>query len=151
MRKRIGWLHRYIAMAKNSANGRSRTSLIIKLGIAILGMYILFAIGFYLMVFMTEIAFKQYFLPPNMQYAENLIRTFIIIETMHYLFFRSRTSLRFFWIFSFCANIIIFQITASYQFYATFYFINLHLLLQLFLIFSFLFLEKMIMDDEMST
>lgn len=76
--KKIGWLHKYLVLVRNSGNRRHGFKLKVQLILAIIGMYALFTTGFYLLTEALELVFKQEFIL-NIAYVETLIETFFII------------------------------------------------------------------------
>lgn len=146
--RKIGWLHRYMRMVQRSHLAGSRLKLKVQLVLAILGMQLLFVAGFYLLIFVSEMVLKDYYLPSNSAYSSYFINTILLTEIAHYIFLRSRTSLRFYWIFHICSSILTLTFIHSYKFYQTAYFLNLHRLLNCFVILAFLLIEKLILQDE---
>jgi hypothetical protein len=104
-------------------------------------MNVLYAIMSYLLLETGRIVLLNLsMVPPNPAYAIQIFNTFVMIEIVHYLFFRTRVSLYYFHKFSICSTLLTICFISYNSFYFTFAIINTYFLFNLFLIFCFLFL-----------
>lgn len=145
--KYVGWLHRFTDIYANPPEDRISQSrkIIIQIGFSFIGMYTLYAVmAKYLTQTMQLIFSSLQFIPSHPNYANQLFKTFFIIQFFHYIFFRTRICISFFPKFSAMSTIAILIMISYHPFLMTTAFLNFYLLFSLFLILCFLFLEKLI-------
>lgn len=152
--KKMGWVGRFMGMYRGKRDERSRQNLkiMVQIGVAFVCMYGLMAfIGYLLSETVGMIISATEMVPNHTYYSNRVLATFFVIEIYHYIFFRTRTTLQFFYKFSYVFTMTIMMITSYHPYFLTSFFINLHLLFHIFLIICFLILEKVISEEELES
>lgn len=136
-----GWVSRYINLIKRG-EGESwfkRGGLKFQIGLGIVGMNVLYTIMAYFLFVNFEMVLASFdFIPANPKYLNKALISFLMIEFFHYIFCRSRTSLKFFPQFSMLSTIFII-IHVSYNHYKmTLSYLNTHFLFNILLMLVFM-------------
>lgn len=136
-----GWVSRYINLIKRG-EGESwfkRGGLKFQIGLGIVGMNVLYTIMAYFLFVNFEMVLASFdFIPANPKYLNKVLVSFLMIEFFHYIFCRSRTSLKFFPQFSMLSTIYII-ISVSYNHYKmTLSYLNTHFLFNILLMLIFM-------------
>jgi hypothetical protein len=146
-RESWGWIHQYLVILylRFTHNKLSTIKMIVFFVFSTLGMYGLLTFGTYCII-------KKIIYPltpfPVESYTEFYIKTFFVVELFHYVICRSRTSLRYFPIFSFIVNYFII-VMCSLRFYGNMLILlNINLTLQLALFITFIMIEKSIQEEN---
>lgn len=140
-----GFIKSYVYMMLNGHSNNYR--LAIQIAITILSIPFLFSCVFYLIIkFICQGGFLSFFhLEPHEQ---TFFFTIFIIEATHFIFLRSRISLKFFSYLSLAVNTTILFCISKYPFYLSAFWMNMNLLLQLLLVVGFMMIEKLIQEQE---
>lgn len=146
-----GWVSRYLNLIKRG-EGESwfkRGGLKFQIGLGIAGMNILYTIMSYFLFVNFEMVLASFdFIPANPKYLNKVLVSFLMIEFFHYIFCRSRTSLKFFPQFSMLSTIYIMINVAYNHYFLTLGYLNIHFLFNLLLILVFMFIEKNIQENN---
>ena len=141
-----GWVHLYLTILWNRFRQNKATTLKMMLFyvISTVGMYGIFAFGSYCIIkkiLYTALSF------PNEEYTDFYFKTFFFVELYHFIFCRSRTTLRYFPPLSIMINCTIITLTTISGYINVMMLLNLNLTLQMALFVFFLLVEQNIQNE----